>query len=59
MKAVSLFSGGLDSQLAVCLIKEQGIEVIGLNFMTPFFGGNPYVYKAARYLGIQLEVLDI
>jgi tRNA-specific 2-thiouridylase len=59
MKAVSLFSGGLDSQLAVCLIKDQGIEVIGLNFMTPFFGGTPYLYKAARHLGIQLEVLDI
>jgi len=31
-----LFSGGLDSTLAIKVIKEQGIEVIALNFMSPF-----------------------
>ena len=38
IKAVALFSGGLDSILAVKLIQEQGIEVKGINFKTPFFG---------------------
>jgi len=38
IKAVALFSGGLDSILAVKLIQEQGIEVKGVNFKTPFFG---------------------
>ena len=36
MKAVALISGGLDSTLATKLIKEQGIEIIALNFKTPF-----------------------
>jgi len=59
MKAVSLFSGGLDSQLAVCLVKNQEIEVIGINFATPFFGANSCTYKAAEHLGIELHVVDI
>ncbi|ADI01899.1 DUF814 domain-containing protein [Syntrophothermus lipocalidus] len=58
MKAVSLFSGGLDSQLAVCVVKEQGIEVVGAHFKTPFFGGDEHVAEAARNLGIELLVLD-
>lgn len=36
MKAVGLFSGGLDSALTVKLMQEQGIEVIALNFTSPF-----------------------
>ncbi|MEN6325936.1 MAG: tRNA 4-thiouridine(8) synthase ThiI [Syntrophomonas sp.] len=59
VKAVSLFSGGLDSQLAVCLIKDQGIEVLGLNFASPFFGANEANYKAAEQLGIDLLTVDI
>ncbi|MFC1855260.1 7-cyano-7-deazaguanine synthase [Thermodesulfobacteriota bacterium] len=35
-KALALFSGGLDSTLAIRVIQEQGIEVTALNFMTPF-----------------------
>jgi tRNA-specific 2-thiouridylase len=57
LKAVSLLSGGLDSQLAICLIKRQGIEVVGVNFKTPFFGANDSTKKAARDLGIQLHVI--
>ena len=36
IRAVALFSGGLDSILAVKLIREQEIEVKGVNFKTPF-----------------------
>lgn len=36
MKAIALISGGLDSILAVRLIKDQGIEVFCLNFRIPF-----------------------
>jgi tRNA U34 2-thiouridine synthase MnmA/TrmU len=35
-RAIALLSGGLDSTLAVKLMIDQGIEVIALNFMTPF-----------------------
>ncbi|KUG04393.1 trna (5-methylaminomethyl-2-thiouridylate)-methyltransferase [hydrocarbon metagenome] len=59
MKALSLFSGGLDSQLAVALIKEQGIEIIGLHFTTPFFSGSQDISKAAQDLGIEFMDIDI
>lgn len=36
MKAVALLSGGLDSTLALKIIKDQGIDVYALTFMTPF-----------------------
>jgi len=38
IKAISLFSGGLDSIVSVQLIREQGIEVLGLTFRTPSSG---------------------
>ncbi|HEX3011945.1 MAG TPA: tRNA 4-thiouridine(8) synthase ThiI [Syntrophomonadaceae bacterium] len=53
MKAISLFSGGLDSQLAAYLIKQQGIEVIAITFTTPFFGGDDRNAAAAEKLGIE------
>ena len=36
MRALALVSGGLDSSLAMKLILNQGVEVIGLNFTSPF-----------------------
>ena len=36
LKALGLISGGLDSITACLLIKEQGIEVVGLNITSPF-----------------------
>ncbi|MBI5190062.1 MAG: 7-cyano-7-deazaguanine synthase [Nitrospirae bacterium] len=36
-RALALFSGGLDSMLAVRVVMEQGVEVIALQFITPFF----------------------
>jgi tRNA U34 2-thiouridine synthase MnmA/TrmU len=58
VKAVCLFSGGLDSQLAAALVKKQGLTVIGVNFSSPFFGANRATHMAAKELGIQLFVLD-
>lgn len=58
IKAVALFSGGLDSTLAVKLIQEKGIEVIGVNFKTPFFGLEK-AYLTAKDLDIDLEIIDI
>ncbi|NPV89339.1 MAG: tRNA 4-thiouridine(8) synthase ThiI [Firmicutes bacterium] len=57
-RAVSLISGGLDSQLAVKVIQDQGIEVHGVNFVSPFFGGSDSVVQAARQLGIGLHTID-
>jgi tRNA U34 2-thiouridine synthase MnmA/TrmU len=36
MKALALLSGGLDSTLAVKLILNQGIDVVAINFTSPF-----------------------
>ncbi|HOE61679.1 MAG TPA: tRNA 4-thiouridine(8) synthase ThiI [Kiritimatiellia bacterium] len=36
-RGVCLFSGGLDSQLAVCVLREQGVHVEGVVFESPFF----------------------
>ena len=36
MKALGLFSGGLDSALAIKVVQEQGIDVIAFNLAIPF-----------------------
>jgi len=58
IKAVALFSGGLDSILAVKLIQGQGIEVKGVNFKTPFFGLDK-TFLASKNIDMNLEILDI
>ncbi|NLJ73084.1 MAG: tRNA 4-thiouridine(8) synthase ThiI [Syntrophomonadaceae bacterium] len=58
MKAISLFSGGLDSQLAVCLVKKQGITVEAINFKSPFFGDDIRTYQAAENLNVKLHLID-
>ena len=56
IKALALFSGGLDSALAIKLVKDQGVEVIALNFVSHFFGGkNEKAEKMAEQLGIKVE----
>lgn len=59
MKAVGLFSGGLDSQLAAYIMKKQNIEVHAVNFETPFFGACNKTFEAAKHLDVQLHVLEI
>lgn len=36
--ALALYSGGLDSTLACRVVAEQGINVVAVKFVTPFFG---------------------
>jgi len=57
IRALSLLSGGLDSQLAVCVLKDQGIEVHGIVFESPFFTASA-ARAAAAQVGIELHVLD-
>jgi hypothetical protein len=51
-RAIVLLSGGLDSVLAAKLLLDQGIEVIGLYFFTPFntlkTDFDPQISKAAQ-----------
>ena len=37
-RCIALYSGGLDSILATRLMQQQGVEVVPLHFVTPFFG---------------------
>lgn len=58
VKGIALISGGLDSILAVEIVREQGIEVQGVAFETPFFSADRAL-KACKETGIPLAVVDI
>ncbi|MFH0869814.1 MAG: hypothetical protein V1866_02045 [archaeon] len=61
IKAVGLFSGGLDSALAIRLIQEQGIEVIALNFVSLFCtctGGGCSIVDLAKKLGVPIKTMN-
>lgn len=61
--AIALFSGGLDSTLAIRLMQVQGINVHAIHFTSPFFGVSPEsdsgkydARRAAEALGIKLTI---
>jgi tRNA U34 2-thiouridine synthase MnmA/TrmU len=58
MKAVALFSGGLDSTLAVKLLEKQGIDVTALNFTSAFFSSEK-AEKSAKLNKIRLKTLKL
>ncbi len=74
-KAIALYSGGLDSTLAIKLIQNQGIDVIAVHFYTGFCitetkrrrgekkpDGTHYMNPALKYAakyGFRLEIVDI
>jgi len=58
MRAIGLFSGGLDSILAVEVMRRLGVEPILISFYTPFFDASR-AEKAAEQLGITLLTFDI
>lgn len=64
--AIALFSGGLDSALAILLMLKQDIEVTALTFMTHFgcdlgdrssCGANPY--PAAEKYGFNVKLMHL
>lgn len=58
MKALAVFSGGLDSMLASTIIRTQGIEVLALFFETPFFSSRRAI-KSANSINLPIKVIDI
>lgn len=74
-KAVALYSGGLDSTLAIKLVQNQGIDVLAVHFYTGFCitetkrrrgekreDGTHYMNPALKYAakyGFKLEIVDI
>ncbi|MCR4945248.1 MAG: tRNA 4-thiouridine(8) synthase ThiI [Clostridium sp.] len=56
-RALAMISGGLDSTLAAKLVKDQGIEVIGVCFKSYFFGEES-AKKMCEQIGVELVVVD-
>ncbi len=65
VRAISLLSGGLDSILATRVVQDQGVDVLAVHFITPFFGDDKrgredevtaYYWDA---FGIRARVVDV
>jgi len=65
ISAISLFSGGLDSILASRLIAAQGVRVVAVKFVSPFFEygllarNEEYVVEVCEKYGIEVVLRDI
>ena len=62
MKAIALFSGGLDSTLAIKLIIDQGIEVLAVNINTGFGSTKDrleHMQSMCDQVGAKLKIIDI
>ncbi|OQB43820.1 MAG: thiamine biosynthesis protein ThiI [Parcubacteria group bacterium ADurb.Bin159] len=56
-KAIFLFSGGLDSMIAVKLLKNIGVNLKGLCFKSLFIP-NEFAEKSAKDIGLSLKIID-
>ncbi len=62
MKAIALFSGGLDSTLAIKLLRDQGIEVLAVNINTGFGSTKDrltHMQSMCDQVGAELRIIDI
>ena len=62
MKAIALFSGGLDSTLAMKLIIDQGIDVLAVNINTGFGSTTDrleHMQSMCDQVGAELKIIDI
>ncbi|MDD3343603.1 MAG: argininosuccinate synthase [Sulfurospirillaceae bacterium] len=62
MKALVLFSGGLDSMLAIKLLREQQIEVVAIHINIGFNSKKENITKLsqrAELAGASLEIIDV
>jgi len=62
VKAIALFSGGLDSTLAMKLIIDQGIEVLAININTGFGSTKDrleHMQSMCDQVGAELKIIDI
>ncbi len=58
--ALALFSGGLDSQLAVCIVRQQGVDVSGVHLVSVFWeGGVARVRRAAAEIELKLTDIEV
>lgn len=57
-RGIGLLSGGLDSMLSARILMDQGVDIIGITFETPFFGSAKGAW-AANSMGIHHIILNI
>ena len=58
-KCIVLFSGGLDSRLAVKIMQEKGFEVVAVFFKLPFVREKiSNIEKFCKENGVKLEIVD-
>jgi tRNA-uridine 2-sulfurtransferase len=57
-----MFSGGLDSAIAAHLLKNQGLSLLGIHFVLPFYSGigreHRQVQSFADALGLPLRIIE-
>ncbi|QOQ98673.1 argininosuccinate synthase domain-containing protein [Helicobacter winghamensis] len=62
MKALALFSGGLDSLLAIKIIKDMGVDVLALHFNIGFGAKrdkSEILRQRLDQIGVELKIVDI
>ncbi len=62
MRALALFSGGLDSVLAMKVVANQGIEVVAVNINTGFGSTSDrleHMKNMCEQIGVELKILDL
>ena len=57
--ALSLFSGGLDSILAARTLMDQGLSVLCLHFVSPFFGKPGRLPHWRETFGLDIMAVDV
>jgi hypothetical protein len=57
--ALSLFSGGLDSVLAARTLMDQGLSVLCLHFVSPFFGKPGRLARWRETFGLDIMAVDV
>jgi tRNA-specific 2-thiouridylase len=58
IRAIGIFSGGLDSLLSIRILQLQDVDVTGICFVTPFFGPEAAL-RGRDILGIPLLIEEI
>jgi len=62
LKAIALFSGGLDSILAIKIIQEQGIDIVAININIGFeskYDKKNELAKICKNIGVEFLQIDI